>query len=96
MDRPITVLLLLLLLFVAYYLWSHRVPVSAVSFSYQAVVLGTETEFGAASGREYWRALTASVAHFEPLHLGFNCMSLYQLGEWWECVIGECRGLAVV
>lgn len=81
MNRPVTVLLLLLLLYVAYHLWAYRVLVSDVSFSYQAVVLGTATESGVASGREYWRAVTASVSHFEPLHLGFNCMSLYQLGE---------------
>ena len=29
---------------------------------------------------ELWRAFSGTFAHFEPLHLGFNMMSLYSLG----------------
>ena len=71
LGRPVTLLILGTILAVAYQLWARRVPVSAVSFSYEAV-----TREG-----EYWRGLTASFAHFEVLHLAFNCMSFYQLGE---------------
>ena len=71
LARPVTVLILSALLFTAYLLWSRRVPVSSVSFSYDAVV----------GVSEYWRALSASFSHFEAMHLAFNCMSFYQLGE---------------
>ena len=77
LARPGTLLLLACLLATAYLLWARRVEVSAVAFSYDAVV----------AGREYWRALTASFAHFEMMHLAFNCMSLYQLGEHWSTVL---------
>ena len=64
------------ILFIAYRLWAYRVPVSDVSFSYDAVV----------NNGEYWRGITASFAHFEVMHLGFNCLSFYQLGKLVCCV----------
>ena len=70
LERPITTVLLVIIFSVAYYLWAYKVEVSAVSDSYEKVVLC----------REYWRAVTASFSHFDLWHLAFNTMSLYQLG----------------
>jgi Rhomboid family len=71
LAMPGTTLLLGLNLWVAFLLWSRKVDPSAVAVSYDAVV----------SDREYWRCVTASFSHFEALHLGFNMMSLYNMGQ---------------
>jgi membrane associated rhomboid family serine protease len=71
MNRPITTILCLLILWIAYYLWSQRIEISSVSYSYDAII----------SREEYWRFFTASFSHFDLLHLAFNLMSLYQLGS---------------
>mmetsp|Transcript_20220 Transcript_20220/g.20325 ORF Transcript_20220/g.20325 Transcript_20220/m.20325 type:complete len:675 (+) Transcript_20220:281-2305(+) len=70
LNRPVTTSIILLLVSIAYYLWTYRVPVTAVSFSYDAMLSG-----------EVWRGVTASLSHFQLMHLGFNCMSMYQLGS---------------
>lgn len=70
MQRPVTTILLVIIFALAYYLWAYNIDVSAVSYSYDAVVLRGE----------YWRVITASFSHFDIMHLGFNTMSLYQLG----------------
>jgi Rhomboid family len=71
LAMPGTTLLLCLNLWVAFLLWSRKVDPGAVAVSYDAVV----------SDREYWRCVTASFSHFEALHLGFNMMSLYNMGQ---------------
>jgi membrane associated rhomboid family serine protease len=68
--RPITTLLLATICYYAYYLWANRVEVSAVAYSYDAII----------NKGEYWRMVSASFSHFDLLHLGFNCMGFYQLG----------------
>jgi membrane associated rhomboid family serine protease len=70
MARPVTTLLLCIIFYYAYYLWSNRVDVAAVAYSYELIMLRGE----------YWRMVSASFSHFDLLHLGFNCMALYQLG----------------
>lgn len=70
--RPSTYLLLTIIFLVAGYLFTYRVDPSAVSFSYSSI---------ASKGAPYWRIITASFSHFDPLHLAFNTMSLYQLGS---------------
>lgn len=70
MQQPVASFLCVLLCVIAYYIWDKGVEVSAVSFSYDSVV----------GAGEYWRIITASLSHFDILHLGFNVMSLYQLG----------------
>ena len=70
-ERPVTSLLLGIIFYVAYYLWSQRTEVSLVSFSYDSVV----------NQKEYYRMVTASFSHFDAWHLLFNTMSLFQLGE---------------
>lgn len=82
MDRPVTTLLLGAIFGIAYYLWAYKIEVSAVAYSYEAVV----------TRAEYWRVVTASFAHFDLLHLGFNTMSLYQLGML-ESVYGSATFL---
>lgn len=76
-HRPITTLLCAVIIYIAYHLWANRVDVTSVSYIYDRVVNG-----------ELWRFFSASFAHFDLLHLGFNTMSLYQLGEL-ESVYGS-------
>ena len=69
LGHPVTALLLASNLATAWHLHARRVPVDAVALSYDAVV----------RRGEYWRVVSASFAHFDLLHLGFNMMSLYNL-----------------
>ena len=71
MSRPVTVMLLILLFYIAYYLYANNVDVSSVAFSYDLVV----------NQGEYWRMWTSSFSHFSILHLGFNTYTLYQFAE---------------
>ena len=78
LQKPISTLFLIIIFYIAYWLWSTRTEVEAVAYSYDAVVnLG-----------EYWRVVTASLSHFDLMHLGFNTMSLYNLAEL-ELVYGS-------
>lgn len=45
--------------------------------------------------KQYWRAITASFSHFEPLHLILNMMSLWNLGPLEE-LMGTFRYLYLV
>lgn len=80
LQSPATSLLLFGISLYAMYLWAQRVEPASVAYSYDAVV-----------GRgQYWRMLTASFAHFEPLHWLFNTVSLFQLG-FLESVYGSAE-----
>ncbi len=69
--HPVTSVILCVLCYYAYHLWSNRVEVSTVSYSYDSVI----------NKGEYWRIFTASIAHFDVWHIGFNAMGLYSLGS---------------
>ena len=71
LQRPVTAILLGVIIYIAYHLWSSRTDVADVSYSYDAII----------NKGEYWRMVTSSFAHFDIWHLMFNAMSLYQLGE---------------
>lgn len=79
LHHPTTTLLLLLNIGLAYQYWNHRVPPSTVSKSYNKICLG----------HEWWRSFTGATAHFEPLHIGFNMMSLHTLGKELEGGFGS-------
>lgn len=68
--RPATTLLLGLNVYLAYRYWDGRISPSSVAKIYSKIVV----EY------ELWRCFSGATAHFEPLHLGFNMMSLYSLG----------------
>src|SRR3546814_5217101 len=68
-QRPISTILLLGMTFYAYKLWANRTPVEDVAISYDLVVNQGQLD----------RIFSASFAHFDLLHLGFNMMSLYNL-----------------
>lgn len=68
--RPATTLLLGLNVYLAYRYWDGRISPSSVAKIYSKIVV----EY------ELWRSFSGATAHFEPLHLGFNMMSLYSLG----------------
>lgn len=71
-NRPATTLLLVMNCFFAYRYWNYHVRPSSVAIVYNKMVTeGTH---------ELWRAFSGTFAHFEPLHIGFNMMSLYSLG----------------
>ena len=71
MERPGTHLMLGINIYIAWVLYNKKVPVERVALSYERVV----------RDGEYWRGVTASLAHYDIMHLGFNMMSLYNLGK---------------
>ena len=79
LNHPATTLLLLLNTGLAFYYWNHRVNPSLVSKQYTKIVIE----------HEWWRGFTGATAHFEPLHIGFNMMSLNTLGKELEGGFGS-------
>ena len=71
LDKPSTTMLLLLNIGLALYYWNFRIDPACVSKVYDRIV----------HDHEWWRGLTGATAHFEPLHIGFNMMSLRALGQ---------------
>ena len=78
--RPVTTLLLSAMVGYAYVLHSSQTDPSAVSFSYEKII----------TDGEWHRLVTAACSHFDLVHLGFNTMTLYQLGAL-EDVYGSAR-----
>ena len=79
LHYPTTTLLLLLNSGLAYQYWNHRISPSSLSKSYNKICIH----------HEWWRAFTGATAHFEPLHIGFNMMSLHTLGKELEGGFGS-------
>jgi membrane associated rhomboid family serine protease len=79
LNQPATSLLLLLNIGLAFHYWNQRISPNSVCKRYKNIV----------HDHEWWRGLSGATAHFEPLHIGFNAMSLQSLGRELE---GE-RGL---
>ena len=79
LHHPTTTLLLLLNIGLAYQYWNHRISPSAVCKSYNKICVE----------HEWWRSFTGATAHFEPLHIGFNMMSLHTLGKELEGGFGS-------
>lgn len=71
LDKPATTILLLLNIGLAFHYWNQRIDPSYVSKIYNRIVYE----------HEWWRGLTGATSHFEPLHIGFNMMSLQALGK---------------
>ncbi len=82
LDKPGTTLLLLLNVGLAFQYWNQRIDPSSVCKQYNRIVVDGE----------WWRGLTGATAHFEPLHLGFNAMSLRNLGNELEGADGRWYG----
>ena len=81
--RPATTLLLGLNVYLAYRYWDGRISPSSVAKIYSKIV----------GLHELWRSFSGATAHFEPLHLGFNMMSLYSLGMELEETFGSINFL---
>jgi hypothetical protein len=71
LAQPVTMILIFIMLYIAYYLYTNHIDPALVSISYDTIV----------NNGEYWRSITASLSHFDAIHLGFNLMGLYQLGQ---------------
>lgn len=71
LQQPITMLLLFIIYYYAYYLYTQNIDVSNISFSYDGII----------GNKEYWRVITSSFAHVDLLHLAFNTMTLYDIGN---------------
>ena len=82
LSTPVTSSILGILTGVFVYLAYAKIPVESVSFSYNSVVL----EYS------YWRLLTASLSHFEVLHIFFNATSFYSMGVL-ESLLGSAAFL---
>ena len=80
--RPASALLVLLQTAVWAYLWNYRIDVALFAYQYDKVV----------TRRQYWRCVSASLAHVSPLHLVFNMASTWQLGAF-ETIIGTAAYL---
>ena len=78
LQRPVTTCIIIGLLYYGYYLWASHVPVEDVAYSYEAVV----------NRKELYRVVTASIAHYDLMHIGFNLMAMWQLGTM-ETVYGS-------
>ncbi|KAL7540409.1 hypothetical protein ACHAXR_010086 [Thalassiosira sp. AJA248-18] len=79
LNHPATTLLLLFNTALAFHYWNHRIAPAAVCKQYTKIVVE----------HEWWRGLTGATAHFEPLHIGFNMMSLHTLGRELEGGFGS-------
>jgi membrane associated rhomboid family serine protease len=82
LDKPGTTLLLLLNVGLAFHYWNRRIDPSSVCKRYDRIAIDGE----------WWRGLSGATAHFEPLHLGFNMMSLRALGDELEGAGGKWYG----
>lgn len=71
LNQPATSILLLLNIGLAFHYWNQRVSPTTVCKRYKNIVIE----------HEWWRGLSGATAHFEPLHIGFNAMSLNSLGR---------------
>ncbi|KAL7547975.1 hypothetical protein ACHAWF_011253 [Thalassiosira exigua] len=79
LDQPATALLLALNVGLAFHYWNRRASPSAVCKQYSKIV----------GEHEWWRGYAGATAHFEPLHIGFNMMSLNTLGRELEVGYGS-------
>jgi len=79
LNHPATTFLLLLNTGLAFYYWNHRISPSTVCKQYTKIVID----------HEWWRGFSGALAHFEPLHIGFNMMSLHTLGKELEGGFGS-------
>lgn len=70
LQIPTTSFLILVNLLLAFIYYNNRTDPSLVCKDYHKVV----------HEHELWRSFSGATAHFEPLHIGFNMMSLYALG----------------
>ena len=82
LDKPGTTLLLLLNVGLAFHYWNRRIDPSSVCKRYDRIAIENE----------WWRGMSGATAHFEPLHLGFNMMSLRALGDELEGAGGKWYG----
>lgn len=70
-NRPVNTCLLLIITFIFYLFSTNQCDKLAVTYSFHSVV----------ERSEYWRIVTASLSHFDWLHVIFNAMTLYQIGD---------------
>lgn len=75
-ERPTTSFIIFVNVVLAFIYWNNRVDVSSVCKDYSKIV----------HDHELWRSFSGATAHFEPLHIGFNMMSLHALGTELEPV----------
>lgn len=81
-TRPVNSFIMLLCGVLYVYIWSQRLGYPDVGMSYALVVLR----------KQYWRVVSASLAHVDFFHIAMNMASLYGLGEL-EQAIGSLRYL---
>lgn len=71
LQNPATSFLMLVNIGLAFIYWNNHIEPSSVCIEYQKII----------HNNELWRSFSGATAHFEPLHIGFNMMSLYALGS---------------
>src|SRR3546814_43320 len=94
-SRPI-VTQVLIALNVAVFVYGMSLPDGQLT--YDGGLIGSHPRvfeaFGVADG-EWWRLVTSGFLHANLIHIGFNCLVLYQLGQVLEPVLGRLRFGAV-
>ncbi|EJK48937.1 hypothetical protein THAOC_32226 [Thalassiosira oceanica] len=70
-DHPATCVIILVNVALAFHYWNRRVDPSSVSKQYARIV----------HEHEWWRGITGATAHFDLLHVGFNMVSMDNLGR---------------
>lgn len=75
---PATSIWILINCMLAFLYWNKRIPSETVAKIYSRMI---PTGSPVPTTTEIWRVFTGSTAHFEPLHLGMNMLSLSALGK---------------
>lgn len=81
-HRPITTCILLIIFIIFFLCLTNRIDRNMMLISYDSIV----------NKDEYFRIFTASLSHFDWMHVIFNTMSLYEIGEI-ELVLGSGKYL---
>ena len=77
---PTTSFLILLNCSLAFLYWNKRISPETVAKMYNRII-PSASQSPTIATTEVWRVLTGTTAHFEPLHLGMNMLSLSALGK---------------
>ena len=90
LNQPVTMVIIVALLYIYYYLNTYNVDRYSLSVIYLLTHLTTYSlthsslvsfSYNAVyNQKEYWRIVTSALSHYDLFHIGFNTMALYQLG----------------
>jgi membrane associated rhomboid family serine protease len=77
-HRPVNLMILIIIFYIFFLCVTNQIDINSVVISYDSII----------NRDEYWRIFSASLSHFDWMHIIFNAMSLYQIGDL-EIVLGS-------